>query len=86
MYYILFKSEPLGKYSNTEVCYVTGLFILLEIQRLKLGIKDTEYHQELDETVSCTKINMEATHGLVQSRDRGATSNCLYFWILDCSK
>ena len=47
-------------------CSVTGVFVFLEIQKEKEGMKSILYLLELGATAACTKILMEEMKGLGQ--------------------
>ena len=69
--YIFRKMEPLGTEFKNIACYFTGDLIFIEIQREKEGTNNSKYHLQLRAKVSCTKIILEVTKGIVQRDMRG---------------
>ena len=56
--YILRKPEPLVTEFKTVTCYVTGVFIFIEVHTLKEGTKKRKCHQKIGATAACTKRMM----------------------------
>jgi hypothetical protein len=52
--FILCKPEDLGTEFKNAGCSETGIFLFLEIQRGREGMKETEYHKELGPTAACS--------------------------------
>ena len=50
-----FKTEPLGTYFKTVACYATTDFLLIEIQKIKDGTKNSKYDMQIGATEAYTK-------------------------------
>ena len=74
--YIFRNPELLGTEFKTVARSVTVALVLLEIQRVKEGMKLRRYHLELGNTSSCTNILMEETKDLEQRDLKGSTRGC----------
>ena len=77
--YIFRIPDPLGTEFNTVTCSVTGSLILIEVQRIKEGVKHINYRQGLRATTSCTKRMTEATKGIGQKYRKRETKDCFIF-------
>ena len=69
---IFCKPEPLGKYFKAVACSVTGALVLIEIQRLKEGIKHSKYQNNIGEISACTKIITEAENWISRRYRKGS--------------
>jgi hypothetical protein len=58
--YIMCKPKPLGAEFKSKACGKSGVFLFLEIQRGKEGMKDSKYQRELGATTACTIQMAEA--------------------------
>ena len=59
--YIFRRIDPLGEEFRTISCYFTGCFLIIEVPRLKEGIKNSKYHTKPGSTTACTRIIMGVT-------------------------
>ena len=77
--YIFDKPYTLEKEFKKVYCSVTGSLILIEVQRIKEGVKHINYRQGLRATTSCTKRMTEATKGIGQKYRKRETKDCFIF-------
>ena len=77
--YMLCNPEPLETEFKTVSGYFTGSLLLIDTQRGEEVIKNRNYHLQIGSTISCTKIILEATKGIIQKDVKGTTKYCFLF-------
>ena len=65
---MFFNTEHLGVEFKCMSCSVTGVFILLDIKKVKDGINNKKYHQDIRETTACVNRNIGAKKGFGQRK------------------
>ena len=70
MTWLLRKLEPLGTEFKTVCCAITGVMMVMEIQRGKDGMQDIKYNREYGATAGCTmRLAEKSSQELYSTKD-----------------